>query len=243
MPVLSIFAFDEMPPVFEVCKALNIKDSGDAWITAKPSKYNNSEVFIQFWYYENVGDTLGRFFTEEDMYEIVSYLKENGRSRVLKRTYCFINLATKTLEIYRGHDERTAEIVAMFEKLLGVKFTPLLLESKALQRLYNEHGIELNQALFKNVEGLLYTILRGNCLEENGKYNEYLKKFPDYLRVISFRPRIKFLNGGNKYQVTVNGDKGTVKLSSWDFAWRPRFEVRQIVFILASVLGVLPSVQ
>jgi hypothetical protein len=33
--------------------------------------------------------------------------------------------------------------------------------------------------------------------------------------------------------VTINGDKGTIRLSSNEvFRWRPRFEIRQLVFIL-----------
>jgi len=69
-------------------------------------------------------------------------------------------------------------------------------------------------------------------LENNKKFKEYMEKFPECLRVISFRPRIKFLNKNSRYQVTVNGDKGTIKISEGFFSWRPRYEIRQIVFII-----------
>jgi hypothetical protein len=94
--------------------------------------------------------------------------------------------------------------------------------------------------MFTNVEGLIFNILRGNFLENNEKFKQYLQKFPDCLRAISFRPKIRFLNNFNKYQVTLNGGKGTLRISSNSiFNWRPRYEIRQIVFIVAATLGLL----
>lgn len=237
MPMISIFTFKSLSSISEICKALN-KRLGEAWITAKPSKYNKNEVFISYWYYEDIEEGLKRVFSD-DSYEIVSFLKENGKDKVLKRTYCFINILTKTLEVYRGPDNKTQEIVSLFENLLKVKFLPLKLSSKELQKIYSLHGNELKQAMFKNVHGLIYTVLMTNYLENNSKFKEYLKKFPESLRVISFRPNIKFLNRNYRYQVTINGDKGTIRLSQGIFSWRPRYEIRQIVFIIASIAGIL----
>jgi hypothetical protein len=87
--------------------------------------------------------------------------------------------------------------------------------------------------MFKNIDGLFYQTLRGNNLETNKRFLEYMAKFKDFLRVISIRPAIKFLNGG-RYQITLNGDKGSIRFSSLaDFKWRPRFEIRQIVDIVS----------
>ena len=48
------------------------------------------------------------------------------------------------------------------------------------------------------------------------------------------------LKGNEKYQVTVNGDKGTMKVSSNGvFKYRSRFEIRQITFLVAATLGLL----
>lgn len=242
MPVISIFTFKDLPPTSDICKSLNGKKFSEAWVTAKESKYNKNEVFIQYYYYEDVGEGLKRIFSEEDAYEIVSFLQQNGKSKVLKRTYCFINMLTKTLEIYRYRDGKTEEIVSLLEKLLKSKFMTLELDSEKLQKIYSEHSTELNLAMFKDVEGLIYDILRANFLENNVRFKEYLQLFPESLRAISFRPKIKFLNNHNKYQVTINGDKGTVRLSSNEvFQWRPRFEVRQIIFFIAATAGLLPS--
>jgi len=242
MPTITVFKFDQLPNILEICKSLNGKKFEDCWLTARVSKYNDNEVYIQFWYYESVEENLRRVFDEDDAHEIVSVLKENGKSKVLKRTYCFINLITKTLEIYRGRDEKTEKIISIFESSLKTKFNQLSIKSEDLRRIYSEHGTELKQAMFKNIDGLIYYILRGNCLENNEKFKKYLETSLNSLRVISFRPRIKFLNDHNKYQVTINGDKGTIRLSGNEiFQWRPRFEIRQIVFIVAATLGLLSS--
>jgi hypothetical protein len=241
MPTITIFLFKKLENPLEICKILNNKKFKESWIQAKISKYNKNEVFIQYFYYESLEESLKKALSEEDIYEIVSFLKENGKNKILKRTYCFINTSTKTLEVYRGPDKKTEEIVSILESLLKVKFLPLKLDSEKLKEIYSNHGTELKQAMFRNIEGLIYEILRGNCLEENEKFNLYLEKFPSCLRVISFRPKIKFLNS-SRYQVTINGDKGTVKFSSPDyFSWRPRFEIRQIVFLIISSLGIVPS--
>lgn len=242
MSTITVFKYTELPDTWEVSKQINRKGVNGKWFLANPNKYNENEVFIQYFYYEDVEDGIKRVFSDEDSDEIVSYLKQNGKTRVLRKVYCYINNLTKTLEIYRGLDNKTEEIVSMLEKLLNTKFEQVSLKSEELQKIYSEHGVELKQVMFKNVHGLIYEILRGKYLENNEKYKQYLQTFPDCLRVISFRPNIKFLNGNNKYQVTINGDKGTVKLSSnGEFAWRPRMEIRQIVFLIAATAGLLPS--
>lgn len=236
MPIITVFTFENLPNVKEVIKNLDKKKNGSSWLTAKESKYSKGEVFLQYWYYEDVETALKQAMSEEDIYEIVSFLKQNGKQKVLKRTYCFINLSFKTLEIYRGPDQKTEEIVSFLERLLKVKFKPIVLNSEQLQEIYSKYATELKQAMFKHVDGLVYEILKGNYLEKNEKYVECLKKYGRNLRVISFRPKINFLNKNNRYQVTINGDKGTIKLSSSEvFRWRPRFEIRQLVFLLSEV--------
>ncbi|MBS3054898.1 MAG: hypothetical protein J4452_00190 [Candidatus Aenigmarchaeota archaeon] len=240
MPVISVFRFEMIPETHKICRILNSNKFEGKWFTAKPSKYNESEVFIQFWFYEDVEESFKRIYSEDDFYEIVTYLKENGKNKVLKRIYIFMNTFLKTLEVYRGNDEKTTELVSILESLLDCKFEQLSLPPETLAKIFSEHSNELKQVMFRNVNGFFYDIIRGNYLEANDKFIEYMQTFPDKLRVISFRPKIKFLNNFNKYQVTVNGDKGTIRLSSNEvFQWRPRFEIRQLVFILISSLGLL----
>jgi len=238
MPVITVFTFNSLLEKKSVVKAVDKKKKGEGWFVAKESKYNKNEVMIQYFYYEDVENVLKQAMSEEDIYEIVSFLKNNGKQKVLKRTYCFINLLFKTLEVYRGPDKKTEEIVSFLEELLNVKFKPITLSSRQLQEIYSNHATELKQAMFKHVDGLFYEILKADFLEKNEKYIECLQKYPENLRVISFRPKIKFLNENNRYQVTINGDKGTIKLSSNEvFKWRPRFEIRQLVQILANNRG------
>lgn len=240
MGVVTLFKFVSLGDVQEIINSLDRKKIEGKWLTAKPGKYSKDEVFISYWQYEDIEDSIKKVLSEEDAYEVVSFLRQNGKTKVLRRTYCFINLLTKTLEIYRGPDSKTEEIVSVLEKLLNVKFIPLTIKPEELKKIYTNHSVELKQVMFKNVSGLVYEILRGNCLENNEKYKQLLQAFPECLRVISFRPKIKFLNNYNRYQVTLNGDKGTVRLSSNSiFQWRPRFEIRQIVFLIVATIGLL----
>jgi len=241
MVVVSIFKIENPNTVENIVKQLDKKKANGCWISAQRSDYVDNEVFIQYWYNEDIEECIKRSFSEQDAMEIYSILKRSGRTIILKRIYCFVNTLTNTLEVYRWKDDKTEEIVAVFEKLLGTRIIAITLKPEELQRIYSEHSIELNQAMFKNVDGLLYDILKGSCLENNQKFNEYMNKFQKSLRVISFRPRIRFLNGNNRYQVTINGDKGTIKFSEQNngFKWRPRFEIRQMTFVIASTLGMI----
>jgi len=242
MSIITVFSFESLPDAQKIVRLLDKKKNEDAWLTAKESKYSKTEVFIQYWYYEDVENILKQTMSEEDVYEIVSFMKNNGKSRILKRTYCFINLFLKTLEIYRGPNKRTDEIVALIEKLLKIKFKPITLGPEELRKIYSEHATELKQAMFTNVDGLIYEILKADNLEDNERYQQCLQAHPKNLRAVTFRPKINFLNGNNRYQVTVNGNKGTIRLSSNDvFQWRPRFEIRQLIFILKNVAGFASS--
>jgi hypothetical protein len=81
--------------------------------------------------------------------------------------------------------------------------------------------------------------MRGRHLENNLKYKDYIVSKPDSLRCISIVPKIKYLNG-SKYMVTINGDKGTIRMSNGYFKWKPRLEVKQIVSMVVNV-ATLPS--
>ncbi|MEK6910062.1 MAG: hypothetical protein AABW61_03235 [Candidatus Aenigmatarchaeota archaeon] len=241
MSIVSVFKFNNLSGPWQVAKSLHGQKMQDNWMTAFVSKYNRNEVCLNYWFYEDLEDSIKRVFDENESLEVVSYLKQNGKTRVLKRVYCFINMMTKTLEIYTGYEPKLEEIVTTLEAILKTRFTRITLTSESLQKIYSQHSNELKQVMFKNVEGLFYEILRGKYLENNEKFKQYMEKFPECLRVISFRPRIKFLNGNNKYQVTLNGDRGTMRFSSpnGEFNFRPRIEVRQLAFLIASTLGLL----
>ncbi len=239
MTVISIYKIENPLSLEEVTSKLDKKKVGSGWMSAEQSRYTDSEAFVQYWYNEDIENVMKRTLPDKEAEEIFTMLKQNGRTVLLRRVYCFINLVSNTLEIYRWKDGRTDEIVSAFEGLLETSITPITIKPEDLKKLYLTHSMEVRQAIFKNVEGLMYEIMRGSCLENNEKFKDYSERFQDSLRIVSFRPRIRFLNGGGKYQITVNGDKGTVRFSNPDngFNWRPRFEVRQVTFMIASTLG------
>jgi hypothetical protein len=122
-------------------------------------------------------------------------------------------LQTKTLEIYRGTDQKREEILSALEKFLDVKFEPLLIKSKVLKKIYLRHASELKKVVLKNLDGLELEILVGNSLEQNKFFNDCLKKYPNNLKSITFRPKINFLNSNTKYNVKI-GENGIISFSS-----------------------------
>jgi hypothetical protein len=203
-----------------------------------PSKYEDQEVFIQYWYYEDVEESLRQVFEDEDVYEITSFLRENGKTKVLKRIYCFINLQTGVLEVYRGLDKKTEEIINLFSRVFKVKIKSLVLKPHELERIFR-YAEEIKSATFKNIHSLKLEIMKGDKLEKNLKFKHHMKHFRNSLRSLTFIPKIRFLNK-NKYAVYLDGDKGILGFSKTEvFRWRPRFEIRQIVKAIASCNGLL----
>jgi hypothetical protein len=150
MPTITMFAYEDMPKLEKAVSLLNGKKSEANWISARQNKYNQDEIFIQYWCYEDVKGALKRAFTEEDSYEIVNVLKENGKDSILKRTYAFINYVTHTLEIYRGSESRTKELLELLEKNLKSSFSSLQLSEEELVRTYRMHSTELTRAMLRN---------------------------------------------------------------------------------------------
>jgi len=231
---ITLFKMETLPSKLDVIYKLSNEKKDGFWFKAKPSRYDENEVQVEIWYEEDLEAGMKRVFSD-CAYEMIEYLKERGKEKIIKKVYCFINLKLKTLEIYRGADHITQRIKEIMEELLEVSLTPVSLNSSQLLLIVKENSTELKQAMFKYVHGLFYHIIRGRHLENNEKYREYLKAKPDSLRMISVIPKIRYLNGG--YMVTINGDKGTIKMSNSMIKWRPRFEVRQIVSLVVSATG------
>jgi hypothetical protein len=238
MTTITLFKVEPLPEKKEFINRLNnVKENG-CWFKAKESKYNENEIEIDVWYEEDVEIGLRRAFSEE-AYELVDYFRSNGKEKILRKVYCFVNLQLGLLEIYRGIDPVTYKIKESIEKLLEVSLSSVSLDSGHLMHIVAKYSSELKQAMFKYIHGLWYHIIRGRHLESNGKYKDFIVTKPDSLRCISIVPKIKYLNG-NGYAVTINGDKGTIRMYDGLFKWKPRIEVRQIVSMIAEVAK-LPS--
>jgi uncharacterized alkaline shock family protein YloU len=234
MPTITVFVAQNTKPKFQIIKEINEKGKGDKeWFSAVLNKSQPEEIMISFFFEESLEEHLSKVLEEDELEEVVSVLKQNGNSKIIKKITCFFNVKTKILEVYRGPDKLTDRIVVMLSEITGIEFKRIKISADGLQQIYQKHSLEVTQAMFKNIDGLFYQTLRGNNLETNKRFLEYMAKFKDFLRVISIRPAIKFLNGG-RYQITLNGDKGSIRFSSLsDFKWRPRFEIRQIVDIVS----------
>jgi hypothetical protein len=238
MTTITLFNINSKLDKDEVIDRLNNKKVNGFWFRAKESKYNENEIEVDVWYEEDVEIGLKRAFSE-DAYEMIEYLKMNGKEKVVRKVYCFINVELNTLEIYRGVDYITTKIKETIENLLNTNVSSVSLDAGHLMHIVVKYSSELKQAVFKYIHGLWYHIIRGRHLEQNGKYKDFIVAKPDSLRCVSIVPKIRFLNG-NGYTVTINGDKGTIRMYDGFFKWRPRLEIRQIVSIIANV-SKLPS--
>ena len=230
MPTITMFVAQNIKIKSQIIKEINEKGKWEKeWFSATLNKTKQEEIIISYFFEESIEEYLSRVLDEKETDEVISILRQNGNSKVIKKVTCFFNVENRILEVYRGPDKITDEIVEKLTKITGIIFKRVKISADGLQELYQKHSSELTQAMFKNVDGLFYQTLRGNNLETNKRFLEYISKFRNCLRVISIRPTIKFLNGG-RYQITINGDKGSIKFSSLpDFKWRPRYEIRQIM--------------
>ncbi len=227
MTTICLFKFDEILPKEQIIKLLDGRKENGFWFRAKQSRFRENEIEIDVWYEEDIEVGMHRVFADEAL-EIVQYLKENGKEKIIRKIYCFVDVEKKVLEIYRGYDQLTERIKQKLEKVLATKFTQFSLTSDELLKIVKNHSSELKQAMFKYVHGLWYSIIRGRHLENNEKYMHYLQAKPNSLRMISIVPKIKYMSS-KEYMVTINADKGTIKMSEGSFKWRPRFEVKQII--------------
>ncbi len=238
MTTVTLYKLEPLPAKDLMIKKLNGKRKNGCWLKAKSSRYNENEIEIDVWYEEDVETGMKRAFSDE-AYEMVEYLKANGKEKIVRKVYCFIDLKLGTLEIYRGLDFVTNKIREIIASLLEVTLSTISLDAGHLMHITKKYSSELKQAMFKYIHGLWYQIIRGRHLENNRKYKDYIVTKPDSLRCISIVPKIKYLNS-SKYMVTINGDKGTIKMSNGFFKWKPRLEVKQIVSMIVNVAA-LPS--
>jgi hypothetical protein len=204
MPTIKIFEVKKNLKIEEIVKAVNGKKFEDFWLTAKVSKYNEKEVFIQYWFYADMEKVLKKVLDVDELEQVVSILKEKGKQKLLKRVYAFINTHTHTLEIYsKTQAEKIKEVL---EQLLDTEFFEIALGLDNFEKLGSSHS---------------------NKTKTIGKDR------------ITFQPKIKYLTDNKRYFVTINKN-AEIKLSSNEiFTFRPRFEIRQIVFMISTTKGFL----
>jgi hypothetical protein len=226
---------DFVPKNLDIVFKIDGERVGDCRFQARQYKNDDNEVKIDVFYEEDIERGAKMAFSEEAD-EIADYLRKQGKDKIEKKVVCFINRKTKTLEIYRGKDHITEKIKQAIQRLLGVNMDQVNLNSQKLLSIANVNSEEIKQAMFKYIHGMWYQILRGNRLENNQKYLEYLSYKPESLRMISVIPRINWANG-SKYMVTFNGDRGTISMTSGAFRFKPREEVRQFVNLMVGMVN------
>jgi len=225
----------EVPEKLDIIYRVDGERVGDCKFQVKQSEYDDEELELEAFYEEDLETGMRRVFSNEAE-EVTEYLKERGREKIQRKITCFINRTAKIVEIYRGPDFVTSRIKEAIQRLLKVDLEQINLNSQQLLMIADQNSEEVKQAMFKYINGLWYQILRGNRLENNQKYLEYLSLKPESLRMVSVIPKINWSNG-SKYMVTFNGDKGTIKMGDGIYRWKPRKEIKQFVDLMLKVVS------
>ncbi len=233
MVTVSLFKMSEVPEKLDIIYRVDGERVGDCKFQVKQSEYDDEELQVDISYEEDLETGMKRIFSNEAE-EIAEYLREKGKEKIQRKITCFVNRTAKTVEIYRGPDFVTARIKEAIQKLMKVNLEQININSQQLLMIANQNSEEVKQAMFKYINGLWYQILRGNRLESNQKYLEYLTVKPESLRMISVIPKINWTNG-SKYMVTFNGDRGTIKMGDGIYRWKPRKEIKQFVDLMLEV--------
>ena len=226
MVTVSLFKMSSVPKKLDIIYMIDGEKVGDCNFRVRRSEEDN-EIQIEVFYEEDLEKGMKRFFSTEAR-EIAQYLKQKGKETIQRQITCFINREIGTFEIYRGPDHVTAKIREAMQRLMKVRLEQVNLDSQQLLMIVNQRSEEVKQAMFKYIHGMWYQILRGNKLEKNQKYLEYLSAKPESLRMISVIPKINWCNG-SKYTVSFNGDTGTIKMWDGQYREKPRNEIRQLV--------------
>lgn len=142
MPTVTLYKFENLQDLKETTKLLNKKFDDNSWLTAKKSKFNPNEIFIQYWHYEDIKQLLYKIL-QDDADEITKILEEHNKTKVLRRNYAFINYLTKTLEIYGKKDAN--KIKEMLEEILQIEFEKLNLSREELKRIEENYSFKTRE--------------------------------------------------------------------------------------------------
>ena len=222
---ITLYQIKTIKNTQEIIKKLDRKQVKGGTLKATPIQtLQLEEIQITYTYKEKLQTKLEMFMTKEQLESleetIANYKFEN-------KVHCYYHPTQKLLEIQRNQDEMTDEIAKTIAKTLETEAKKIKFDSKALLELVNDHSTQLKYALFKNIDGLWQNSLRGKQLEKHHLFQEYVQENENSLRVVGVNMNINYINNG-KYQVTVNGDKGTIGFIDKEHE-KPREEVRQIV--------------
>lgn len=230
MRVISVYTFSSMKTSpEELVERLNELNENEWWIKARYNKYWN-EITGIFNYYITINDIIERFIPE-----LTKHVTEFSNKKIRKSVRFFIDMEKRMVEIYRGHDKVTEQIKCLIEQTIRAKLEPLTLTPEQMIKIIKNNSSELTQAYFTNVDGFMYEAYRGRHLETNLSFLLKLRKYLNSLKIISVKPKILY-ESLYPYQITINGNKGTIKFSGNNNKSKPRSEIRQIIYIISNAL-------
>ncbi len=220
MTTISLYMFETFKKQKEVEESLNKISNEKYWIIAKSKQSEINGIFnIQLPLTQELRKVLEPWEIEK--------LKINGIEKIVRSVEFIIDFEKKVIVMFRGRDIITEELKRVLENVLATKIKELYLSYKALKEILEKYSLELRQAYFKYVNGFLFESYKGRFLERNQHFKNLLKEREKYLRVITIVPKIFPII--NK-QVTINGDKGTLKFSNGSEI--SKIEVKRIIDLI-----------
>jgi hypothetical protein len=130
MAVISCFKYDKSIDKNTVIEKLSKLSIPESWFEVRESKYEESEVSIQFYYKKPLAEILRKALSQEELNQLLEDHKDLKNAIVVRRTYAFINTRLKTVEIYSGNKSLVKTIKEAIEKNLGIELVWLMNEYK-----------------------------------------------------------------------------------------------------------------
>ncbi len=211
--------------LYKISKIPKLRDIKVKGLRIKIISNSKDELSFKIIYSEPIKDIISREFKEVAS-DILKRLKDFADKSIEITIKASIYKKHKVLAIERGKDYVLYRILKKIGRHFG-EISPISLDSESLLKLARKYGSEIKFAVFKNIDGLLYETLRGRRLETNDKFKKMLKRNNDSLKVIGFYMK----NTWPKFQVTINGDKGTIRY------YKNGFERTEISLIVDAVIN------
>jgi len=122
MPTITVFIAQNVKPKLQIIKEINENGKGEKeWLSATLNKSQPEEIIINYFFEESIEEHLSKVLEEDELEEVVSVLRQNGNSKIIKKVTCFFNVNSKLLEIYRGPDKITEKIAEKLTQITGIR--------------------------------------------------------------------------------------------------------------------------
>jgi hypothetical protein len=99
MPAITLFIAESVKPKLQIIKEINENGKGEKeWFSATLNKSQPDEIIISYFFEESIEEHLSRVLGEDEIEEVISVLKQNGNSKVIKKITSFFNVNNRSIQ-------------------------------------------------------------------------------------------------------------------------------------------------